>query len=100
GSESDNGNNAYLNCRMDNHVTPAGWQSGAANTATLRYWEYQSVGLDGVTPIDVSSRAAFSQQISASTALSLRNLTNALAGWLPPIALRINAQPTNPTVND
>ena len=58
-SESDNGNNAYLNCRMDNHILPAGWVSSYANQATLRYWEYQSVMPDGITPIDVSSRAGF-----------------------------------------
>jgi hypothetical protein len=99
GGESDNGNATYLNCRMDNHILPAGWQSGAANQATLRYWEFQSVALDGVTPIDVSQRAPFSQQISASQALQLRNLTNALAGWLPPLALSITGQPSNEVVN-
>jgi pectin methylesterase-like acyl-CoA thioesterase len=97
--ESDNGNVNYLNCRMDNHITAAGWQIGAANQATVRYWEYQSVAPDGVTPIDVSLRAPYSQQISTGTALSLRNLTNALAGWLPPIALNISAQPTNTAAN-
>src|ERR1051326_9075554 len=99
GSESDNGNATYLNCRMDNHILPAGWQSGAASPATLRYWEFQSVALDGVTPIDVSQRAAFSQQISASQALQLRNLTNVLAGWFPQIALNIGSQPSNQVVN-
>ena len=99
GSESDNGNVNYLNCRVDTHILPAGWQLGAANPATVRYWEYQSVALDGVTPIDVSQRASFSQQISVSQALQLRNLTNALAGWLPPLALSINSQPSNQTVN-
>lgn len=98
-SESDNGNASYLNCRMDNHILPAGWQAGGANPATLRYWEFQSVALDGVTPIDVSQRAAFSQQISASQALQLRNLTNVLAGWLPPLALNISGQPSNQVVN-
>ncbi len=99
GSESDNGNATYLNCRMDNHILPAGWQSGAANPATLRYWEFQSVALDGVTPIDVGQRASFSQQISASQALQLRNLTNVLGGWLPPIALSISSQPSSEVVN-
>jgi pectin methylesterase-like acyl-CoA thioesterase len=98
-SESDNGNASYLNCRMDNHILPAGWQAGGANQATLRYWEFQSVALDGVTPIDVSQRTAFSQQISASLALQLRNLTNVLAGWLPPAALSITSQPSNQMVN-
>jgi hypothetical protein len=98
-SESDNGNASYLNCRMDNHILPAGWQAGGANPATLRYWEFQSVALDGVTPIDVSQRAAFSQQISASQALQVRNLTNVLAGWLPPLALSITGQPSNQVVN-
>jgi hypothetical protein len=99
GGESDNGNVNYLNCRMDNHITAAGWQSGAANTATLRYWEFKSVALDGITPINVSSRASYSQQITTNTALQLRNLTNTLAGWLPPIALTISGNPSNKTVN-
>jgi pectin methylesterase-like acyl-CoA thioesterase len=99
GGESDNGNATYLNCRMDNHILPAAWQAGAANQATLRYWEFQSVALDGVTPIDVSQRAAFSQQISASQALQVRNLTNVLAGWFPPPALSITGEPSNQVVN-
>jgi pectin methylesterase-like acyl-CoA thioesterase len=99
GGESDNGNATYLNCRMDNHILPAGWQAGAANQTTLRYWEFQSVALDGVTPIDVSQRAAFSQQISASQAVQVRNLTNVLAGWFPPPALSITSQPSNQVVN-
>jgi hypothetical protein len=99
GGESDNGNATYLNCRMDNHIVSAGWQAGAANQATLRYWEFQSVALDGVTPIDVSQRAAFSQQISVSQALQVRNLTNVLAGWFPPPALGITGQPSNQVVN-
>jgi len=97
--ESDNGNATYLNCRMDSHILPAGWQAGAANQATLRYWEFQSVALDGVTPIDVSQRAAFSQQISAGQALQVRNLTNVLAGWFPPPALSVTDQPSNQVVN-
>lgn len=98
GSESDNGNCAYLNCRMDNHLTAAGWLSGAANTATLRYWEYQSMQTDGITPVDVSGRAGFSVQLSSSTALAMRNLTNVLAGWLPAPALHVDSNPVSQTV--
>lgn len=99
GSESDNGNCVYLNCRMDNHISPVGWIPGAATTNTLRYWEYQSVQLDGVTPVDVSQRAPFSMQISAGQAAQMRNLTNVYLGWLPAPALSINGQPAGQTNN-
>lgn len=97
GSESDFGNSVYLNCKMDTHIVPSGWVSGSANLATIRYWEYQSVQLDGVTPVDVSSRAAFSVQISAATNLLMRNLTNVLGGWLPTPALHVDSQPVGQT---
>ncbi len=98
GSESDNGNCVYLNCRMDTHIGPVGWQAGAANTATLRYWEFQSVQLDGVTPVDVSQRASFSHQISSDQAAQMRNLTNVYLGWLPQPALTISSQPASQAV--
>ena len=36
---------AYVNCQMDKHISPKGWlitPAGTADTAGVRFWEYQS----------------------------------------------------------
>jgi pectin methylesterase-like acyl-CoA thioesterase len=92
---------AYINCRMDTHITPAGWLlnnlTSTSPTNQLRFWEYQSTDLNG-NPLDVSRRIAPSIQLNAVQAVSLRNLTNVLFGWLPQLAPNIIGQPTNETV--
>lgn len=76
---------AYINCAFGNHILPAGWvnQTSGADTSNLRFWEYQSVMLDGVTPLATNSRVAFSRQLTAAEAAQMRDVTNILRGWLP-----------------
>ena len=52
-----------IDSKMDSHVIPAGWLfNNPTNTVdptnypNIRYWEYNSTALDGVTPIDCSQR--------------------------------------------
>lgn len=74
---------AYVDCEM-NAVAPAGWTiTGAAPTASLRFWEYGSHDAAG-NALDVSRRAAGSTQISAAQAATLRDPANVLGGWTPP----------------
>ena len=74
---------AVVNCAMDAHITSAGWLLSVAGPTTgLRFWEYQSTDLAGAA-LNVSGRAAFSTQISAATAASLRNLPATFGGWTP-----------------
>lgn len=93
---------AYINCRMDTDIAPAGWLlTASADTSNLRYWEYQSTDLTGTNLINTSSRASFSEQLTAVQATALRNLTNVYGvnlAWLPQLAPNIISQPTNQTV--
>lgn len=95
---------AYINCSMDtNAIIPAGWVLGSgtslAQTANLRFWEYQSTDLTGTNLVDVSQRASWSQQIDAATATNqVQNVTNWLYGWQPQIAPNILANPASLTV--
>jgi pectin methylesterase-like acyl-CoA thioesterase len=75
---------AYINCQMGSFIAPAGWTiTGGANTAQLRFWEYESVDPSG-TPIDMSQRISGSTRISPSQAASMRDPTVVLSGWQPP----------------
>jgi pectin methylesterase-like acyl-CoA thioesterase len=75
---------AYINCTMGSFISPAGWTiTDGTPTASLRFWEYQSVDTSA-NPTDVSHRIAGSTQISAAEAASMRDPTVVLAGWQPP----------------
>ena len=91
---------AYINCKMDAHITAAGWLlnnlTSTSPTNQLRFWEYQSTDLNG-NLLDVSHRIPPSIQLNAAQATAMRNLTNAF-GWLPQLAPNIIGQPTNETV--
>lgn len=92
---------AYINCKMDTDVAPAGWllnnyTNNVSPTNQLRFWEYQSTDLNG-NLLNVSQRAPFSSQLTAAEAGAMRNLTNVF-GWLPQLAPDITGQPANETV--
>ena len=70
---------AYVNCRMDDHIVPAGWD-GANNG--WGWWEYESTDLAG-RPIDVSQRSISSKQLSEAEATKLRDAGYVLYGWTP-----------------
>ena len=42
---------AYINCKMDKHIIPEGWNNwkNPANEATVRYAEFNSTGLGANT---------------------------------------------------
>lgn len=52
----------YLNCRMGNHIKPAGWQTWGGNETTACFAEYNSMDANG-NPIDISNRASWSFQL-------------------------------------
>ena len=94
------GSCAYINCSLGTHIPAVGWHDGGMTVfSNLRFWEYGSVALDGVTPIDTSSRASFSLQLNATQAAAVVNVTNWFGGWLPQLAPYISSQPTNLSVN-
>ena len=101
----------WMNCRMGPHIIASGWQLNNAVTApTVKLWEYQTVALDGTTPVSIAGRPTFNnaatgvggstvlnnQQIDSATAAYLSNAINAI-GWSP--APVIGTQPAAQTVN-
>jgi pectin methylesterase-like acyl-CoA thioesterase/pectate lyase len=80
----------WIDTRMDNHIAPVGWlfnnpglPETPANYPNIRYCEYNSTALDGVTPIDVSMRHPISCQLTAMDADFWRVPANTLGGWVP-----------------
>lgn len=74
---------AYINCQMGSHVDPKGWLVAVnADNSKVRFWEYQSTDLSGA-PVDVSQRISTSQQIDATTAAQMRDVTVVLGAWNP-----------------
>lgn len=102
---SDYGHVAYVNCKMDTHIKAAGWGTTAS---TVRYWEYQSVMMDGVTAVNTSSRVSPSRQISSTEAAWMRDPTIVFGlvsnnvplggGWSPQLAPNILTAPANQIV--
>jgi pectin methylesterase-like acyl-CoA thioesterase len=90
------GSCAYISCSLGDHIPAVGWHDGGMTVFTsLRFWEYGSTALDGVTPIDTSSRASFAVQLNASQAAAVVDVNNWFGGWLPQLAPYISSQPTN-----
>ena len=96
---------AYISCTMDtNLIIPAGWVLGTGSsqgpdTANLRFWEYQSVDLNG-NPVNTSSRVPWSVQLDVNTATNLvENVSNWLYGWVPQLAPNILTNPVSLSVS-
>ncbi len=70
GRNSDNSNVAFIDTRMDTHISATAWSS--AFGTTLRNWEYNSRNLAGTALVDVSQRV-LSRQLTASEAALLRD---------------------------
>ncbi|MEN9884644.1 MAG: hypothetical protein RLZZ420_1861 [Bacteroidota bacterium] len=70
----------YLNCWMDKHIIPEGWNNwrNPANEATARYAEYNSSG-PGSHP---AQRVAWAKQLSKEQA-ELYTLENIFGTWKP-----------------
>ena len=52
----------YLNCKLGNHIKPAGWQTMGGNETTACFAEYNSMDANG-NPIDVTGRVSWSFQL-------------------------------------
>ena len=74
---------SLVDCSLDAHITAAGWLLNAAGPVdALRFEEYRSTTPAGGV-IDVSGRAAFSRQLNAAEAATLRNISGLFGGWTP-----------------
>lgn len=70
----------YINCRMDQHIIPEGWNNwkNPANEATARYAEYNSTG-PGANP---AARVKWAKQLTDEEAKTY-TLKNILGEWNP-----------------
>jgi pectin methylesterase-like acyl-CoA thioesterase len=76
----------YIDTKMDSHINPAGWLLNNADcpaAASVRFWEYGSVNLQG-QPVDTSQRLACSRQLTATQAAQWADPAFVLGGWVPP----------------
>lgn len=74
-----------IHCRLKG-IAPVGWGPVEADTAHLRFWEFNSTDFDG-QPIDASQRAAGSKQLmqpqDAETIANYSKPEFVLGGWSP-----------------
>lgn len=70
----------YINCWMDKHIIPAGWDNwrNPANEATVRYAEYHSSG-PGANP---AARVKWSRQLTGEE-IKQFTINNILGNWDP-----------------
>lgn len=70
----------YINCRMDKHIIPEGWNNwrNPSNEATARYAEYKSSG-PGAT---MDKRVKWAKQLTDEEAATF-TLKNILGDWQP-----------------
>jgi pectin methylesterase-like acyl-CoA thioesterase len=69
GRNSDNSNVAFIDSRMDTHISAGAWSTGFGSV--LRNWEYASMNLAGTALIDVSGRVN-GRQLTETEAAILR----------------------------
>jgi hypothetical protein len=73
----------YINSAMGPHIIPAGWLLNNATAApNVQFWEYKTTDAAGA-PLDVSQRAAFSRQLTATEAAQWSDPAFVLGGWSP-----------------
>ena len=75
------GMSAFINCTLDDHIKPAGWDAWSGRETTCRALEYGSKSPDG-KPVDISHRAPWSRQLTAAQAAKFTART-VLGGWDP-----------------
>lgn len=52
----------YINCKLGNHINPAGWMPWSGNETSSSFAEYNSCDLNGV-PVDTTKRVSWSFQL-------------------------------------
>lgn len=72
---------AFIDCWMDDHISPKGWSEWDGREKTALSVEYGSKRLDG-TAIDLSQRAPWVKILTAEEAAQY-TVSNILGGWQP-----------------
>src|SRR5262249_28941907 len=73
------GQAAYVNCVMDDHISARGWEEWDGRENTCRATEYGSRKPDG-TAIDLSKRAPWVKVLTAEAAAQY-SIVHVLGGW-------------------
>jgi pectin methylesterase-like acyl-CoA thioesterase len=86
GVKYPDGQVAYINCAIGEHIRPAGWNVQQKEVeGTTRFQEYKSMDAAG-KPLDVSRRNPVSKQLTDEEAAKLKDIKNVLGGidgWDP-----------------
>jgi pectinesterase len=85
-----------INAKLEG-ISAVGWGAMGGDTASMHYWEYNSVNLSDGKPVDVSGRKSESRQLSMDKdAQTIANYsTPALVlGWTPAMAPLILGSPS------
>lgn len=95
GRNSNDSNVAFIDTRMDTHISTAGWSNGFGTV--LRNWEFNSRNLAGTAPINVAARV-HGRQLTEAEAIILRAPANVYGltldgtpagalgdGWIPSV---------------
>lgn len=69
----------YLDCKLGNHISAAGWNPWSADITTVSMAEFRSLNASGTALADVSSRVAWSMQLSAADVNAYLKLTSVYA---------------------
>ena len=77
----EDGHTAFINCRMDDHISAKGWSEWDGREKTCRAVEFGSRTLSGEA-IDLTARAAWVKVLTVEQAAAC-NVTNILGGWNP-----------------
>lgn len=77
----EDGHTAFINCRMDDHISAKGWSEWDGREKTCRAVEFGSRTLSGEA-IDLTARAAWVKVLTVEQAAAY-NVTNILGGWNP-----------------
>lgn len=78
------GMSAFINCTMDDGVSPKGWSEWSGREATCRAFEYGSKTLQG-QPVDPGQRAPWSKRLSADEAAKY-TVSQIFGDWAPVVA--------------
>jgi pectin methylesterase-like acyl-CoA thioesterase len=100
GNGNPYGNVAWLNCRIDDHISGAGWTDGGlTDKSTLRFWEYLNRNITDTAYVATNARVPWALQLDAPTADAASNPTNVFASiaWEPTLATYIACPPANQT---
>lgn len=95
----------YLECRLGNHISAAGWNPWNADVSTVSMAEFKSLNASGTALANVSSRVAWSMQLTEADVNNYLKLTPVYASLgsstpYDPIPLVVGPTPISSVVKN